>query len=235
MEVAVVTGGNKGIGKEIVRGLALAGMTVVLGSRDIDRGRWAAQDLRDAGDVRAIQLDVTDETSTALAAAYLRREFGRLDVLVNNAAVVGRVRPPTEVTAADVRPVYETNVVGVVGVTHAMLPLLHRAPAGRIVNVSSTRGSLAHATAPTADYDIHLAYHSSKSAVNMLTVLYARALRDSTIRVYAVCPGRCATDLNGNAGERTPRQGAAIAIRVAITPDEYADGGFVDDGGPIDW
>lgn len=145
--VALVTGANKGIGKAIVRGLARAGFTVLLGARNAERGIAAAKELANDGTVRFIQLDVTDEASVRAAAEVIEREFGRLDVLVNNAGInkgpnVTGWRPPSEETAENMRAVFETNVFAVVTVTNVFLPLLLRAEAGRIVNVTSRRGSI---------------------------------------------------------------------------------------------
>src|SRR5260221_12317403 len=177
--MSLVTGANKGIGKAIARGLAQRGMTVLLGARHPERGMQAAQELSADGMVLFLHLDVTDEASVHAAAQEIARRYGKLDVLINNAGINVGSQQPSEVTAASMRQVYEINVFGVVTVTHAMLPLLRQSLAGRIVNISSIRGSLSSPDAfvgqPT------LPYSSSKTALNALTVHYARALVDTPI------------------------------------------------------
>ena len=231
--IALVTGANKGIGKAIARGLAQKGMTVLLGARNPERGMQAAQELSADGAVVFLQLDVTDEASINAAAQEIASRYGKLDVLVNNAGTnVGR-QQPGEVIAAFMREVYETNVFGVVAVTHAMLPLLLQAPAGRIVNISSLRGSLSSPDAFVGQPS--LPYSSSKTALNALTVHYARGLADTPIKVNAAAPGFVATDFNHFAGERTPEQGAAIALTLATLDEHGPTGGFFDDRGPLPW
>jgi len=191
---------------------------------------------------------VTDEQSVERAAAQIDREFGRIDVLVNNAGITvdaerpSRERPstaadPLAITAEHMREEFEVNVFGVVSVTRAMLPLLRRSTRARVVNMSSPLGSLslqADPNHPISRVGL-LAYSSSKAALNMVTVMYANALRDEGILVNAANPGRVATDLNTFTGERTPAQGAAIAIRLATLEDEGPTGGFFEDGGSIPW
>jgi Dehydrogenases with different specificities (related to short-chain alcohol dehydrogenases) len=238
-KIALVTGGNKGIGYEIARQLGTTGATVLLGARDAGRGEAAAAALRAEGlTVRPVRLDVTDEATIEAAATWIEREYGRLDVLVNNAGTVQEWgMDPTKLPIPLLRSTYETNVFGVVAVTNAMLPLLRRAPAARIVNMSSSLGSLARSSDPNSDQ--HgvplLAYNSSKAAVNRITVQYAAALRDTPIKVNAACPGFCATDMNGHRGHRTPAQGAAIAVRLATLPPDGPTGGFFEDDGPVPW
>jgi Dehydrogenases with different specificities (related to short-chain alcohol dehydrogenases) len=237
--IALVTGGNKGIGYEIARQLGTAGAVVLLGARDAGRGEAAAAALRAEGlTVRPVRLDVTDEPTIEAAATWLEREYGRLDVLVNNAGTVQEWGvEPTKLPISLLRSTYETNVFGVVAVTNAMLPLLRRSPAARIVNMSSSLGSLARSSDPNSDQH-HvplLAYNSSKAALNRITVQYAAVLRDTPIKVNAACPGFCATDLNGHRGRRTPAQGAAIAVRLATLPPDGPTGGFFEDDGPVPW
>jgi NAD(P)-dependent dehydrogenase (short-subunit alcohol dehydrogenase family) len=220
MTTALVTGANKGIGLEIVKQLIDKGVTTYLGARDPERGEKAAAD---AG-ARFVQLDVTDAESVRRAAA----QFDQLDVLVNNAAITGDTYGPESM-----REVYETNVFGVVTVTEAFLPLLRRSAHGRIVNVSSSVGSLTgmlDSPAPTA-----FGYVSSKTALNAVTLQYARLLRDTPIKINVVCPGFCATDLNGHRGHRTPAQGARIAVEMATLGDDGPTGGFYDDEGVVAW
>jgi NAD(P)-dependent dehydrogenase (short-subunit alcohol dehydrogenase family) len=236
--IALVTGANKGIGYEIAAGLGALGWSVGVGARDEERREAAVQKLR-AADVDAfgVPLDVTDDASVAAAAAQLEERAGRLDVLVNNAAVTGGMpQLPTTVDLAVVRTAVETNVIGVIRVTNAMLPLLRRSASPRIVNMSSTVGSLTRQTASTDQTGpISAAYAPSKTFLNAVTIQYAKELRDTSILINAACPGFTATDLNGFRGVRTPEQGAAIAIRLASLPDDGPTGAFFDDAGPVPW
>ncbi|MEV0147979.1 MULTISPECIES: SDR family oxidoreductase [unclassified Nonomuraea] len=232
---ALITGANKGIGFEIARQLAEHGVTAVIGARDEERGRAAAERLGQP----YVRLDVTDEESVQTAAKWIEREYGRLDILVNNAGVAGwPAEPkPSRTPAAALREVYETNVFGVVTVTNAMLPLLRLSEAGRIVNLSSELGSLSLALDPGTPFweNNFLAYNSSKTALNMVTVAYAKELRDTPIKVNAVTPGYCATDLNDHTGYRTPEQGAVIAVRLALTGADGPTGAYLDENGPLTW
>jgi NAD(P)-dependent dehydrogenase (short-subunit alcohol dehydrogenase family) len=240
--IALVTGANKGLGKEVARQLARRDMTVLLGSREKALGEAAAADLTASGlDVRPIQIDVTEADSVTAAADRVQKEFGRLDVLINNAGIhVGR--PALEITAAEMRKTYETNVFGVVTMINAMLPLLKSAPHPRVVNVASTTASLTLTADPSTMFgqeNNSLAYASSKSAVVMLTLQYANALkRDAAhghIKMNAVTPGYIATDLNGYSGPRTVEQGAQIVVKMATIPDDGPSGGFFNDDGAVPW
>ncbi|GAA4556481.1 MULTISPECIES: SDR family oxidoreductase [Streptomyces] len=236
--IALVTGANKGIGYEIAAGLGALGWRVGVGARDRERRESAVAKLRAAGaDAFGVPLDVTDDASVAAAAALVEESAGRLDVLVNNAGITGSVpQMPTEVDPATVRTVVETNVIGVIRVTNAMLPLLRRSSSPRIVNMSSGVGSLTRQTTPGIDTGpIAAAYTPSKTFLNAVTVQYAKELRDTGILINAACPGYCATDLNDFRGVRTPEQGAAVAIRLATLPDGGPSGGFFDDGGEVPW
>ncbi len=235
---ALVTGANKGIGYEIAAGLGALGWQVGVGARDDTRREEAVAKLRAAGvDAFGVPLDVTDDASVAAAAGLVEERAGRLDVLVNNAGVTGgRANMPTTADLDAVRSVLETNVLGVIRVTNAMLPLLRRSAAPRIVNMSSSVGSLTRQTAPGYEAGpVHVAYSPSKTFLNGVTVQYARELGDTNILVNAACPGYCATDLNGFRGVRTPEQGAAIAIRLATLPDDGPTGGFFEDDGVVPW
>ncbi len=186
----------------------------------------------------AVRLDVTDEASVTAAAQWVDGRHGRLDILVNNAGIVVELLgPASATTVALMRQTYETNVFGIVAVTNAMLPLLRRSGSARIVNVSSALGSLAQTSGPDGVWSAYplLAYNSSKSATNALTVQYANELRDTAIKVNATDPGYCATDLNRNSGPRTPAQGAAISVRLALLPDDGPTGKFHNDDGPVPW
>ncbi len=236
--IALVTGANKGIGYEIAAGLGALGWSVGVGVRDEGRREGAVEKLRAAGvDAFGVPLDVTDDASVAAAAGLIEERAGRLDVLVNNAGITGGMpQTPTTVDPATMRAAVETNVIGVIRVTNAMLPLLRRSASPRIVNMSSTVGSLTRQTTPGAETGpISAAYAPSKTFLNAVTVQYAKELRDTNILINAGCPGFCATDLNGFRGVRTPEQGAAIAIRLATLPDHGPTGQFFDDAGPVPW
>jgi NAD(P)-dependent dehydrogenase (short-subunit alcohol dehydrogenase family) len=236
--IALVTGANKGIGYEIAAGLGALGWSVGVGARDEERREAAVAKLRAAGvDAFGVSLDVTDQASVTAAASLVEERAGRLDVLVNNAAITGGMpQAPTVVDPATVLRVVDTNVVGVVRVTNAMLPLLRRSSSPRIVNMSSSVGSLTRQAG--GDFDtgpISGAYAPSKSFLTAMTVQYARELSDTNILVNAACPGFVATDLNGHRGVRTPEQGAAIAIHLATLPNDGPTGGIFDDAGVVPW
>jgi NAD(P)-dependent dehydrogenase (short-subunit alcohol dehydrogenase family) len=227
--IALITGANKGIGYETARLLGDRDMTVLVGARDEERGAQAERALRDGGaDARFVQLDVTDAKSVRRAVEWIEAEFGKLDILVNNAGIArgdggGR---PSETTVETLRTVYETNVFGVVTVTNAMLPLLRAAPAARIVNVSSEVGSIASMTDPESPMwpMASVPYPSSKTALNMITAMYAKELRDTRIKVNAANPGYCATDLNRRSGFRTAEQGARVSVHLATLPEDGPTG-----------
>ncbi len=236
--IALVTGANKGIGYEIAAGLGALGWSVGVGARDDERREGAVQKLRAAGvDAFGVPLGVTDDASVAAAARLIDERAGRLDVLVNNAGVTGGgSQAPTTVDLEAVRRAVETNVIGVIRVTNAMLPLLRRSASPRIVNMSSSVGSLTRQSTPgTETGPISAAYSPSKTFLNAVTIQYARELSDTNILINAGCPGYCATDLNGFRGYRTPEQGAAIAIQLATLPDDGPTGGFFEDAGPVPW
>ncbi|MDX6744724.1 SDR family oxidoreductase [Actinocorallia sp. A-T 12471] len=240
--IALVTGGNKGIGREIAAQLAALGHTVLIGARSVERGEEAAADLRAAGgDVTAVALDVTDPASASAAAETVRSRFGRLDALINNAGISHKPgadfagQLPRSADVEHVRYVFETNVFGVITVSGAFLPLLRKSDSPRIVNVSSSAGSLA-AISDFANGDpIALGYVASKTALTAVTLMYARDLAAENILVNAVCPGFVATDLNNHRGVRTPAEGAASAVRMATIPADGPTGTFTDDNGPVAW
>lgn len=235
---ALVTGANKGIGLEIARALGRQGFAVWVGSRDPDRGEAAAAELKGEGlNARALLLDVTDDASVAAAVDVLATETDRLDVLVNNAGISAGWGPPSEETLASVREIYDVNVFGAIRATDAFLPLSKVSDAPRIVMISSTLGSLTSASDFDAQTD-HvnlLGYNSSKSALNAVTVAFARELGPLGFKVNAGCPGYTATDLNQHLGTRTPEQGAAIGVRLATLPDDGPNGGFFNDDGVVAW
>ncbi|WP_405090357.1 SDR family oxidoreductase [Micromonospora sp. NBC_01392] len=238
--IALVTGANKGIGYEIAAGLGAFGWRVGVGARDGQRREAAVAKLRAAGvDAFGVPLDVTDDASVTAAARLLAEQVGGLDVLVNNAGVTGGMpQQPGGADVATVRAAVEVNVIGVIRVTEAMLPLLRRSAAPRIVNMSSGVGSLTRQSASTGEEQtgpLSVAYAPSKSMLNAVTIQYARALADTNILINAGCPGFTATDLNGFRGVRTPQQGAAIGIRLATLPDDGPTGGFFEDAGVVPW
>jgi NAD(P)-dependent dehydrogenase (short-subunit alcohol dehydrogenase family) len=238
-KVALVTGANKGIGYEIARGLGAAGVTVLVGARDAARGEEAAEKLAAEGYTAVpVVLDVTDPLSVSAAAARVAREYGRLDILVNNAGIlIERGQRPSQVPVEALVRTFATNVYAIVALTNALLPLIRRSAAGRIVNLSSGLGSLALTSDPDGPFAAFplLAYNASKSALNSVTVSYANELRDTGIKVNAADPGYCATDLNGHAGPRTPAQGAISAVRLATLPDDGPTAGFFSEDGTEPW
>ncbi|WP_020659426.1 SDR family NAD(P)-dependent oxidoreductase [Amycolatopsis benzoatilytica] len=236
-QIALITGANKGIGFATARALADAGHTVLLGARDPERGAKAAAETG----TRFIRLDVTDPATIAAAAELIDTEYGRLDILVNNAAITRDLRRvPADIPVADLREAYETNVFGVVAVTNAMLPLLRRSPVGQIGNVSSGLGTFAvlddpdQAGSTLRAYANLLTYNSSKAALNAVTLIYANTLRDSGIRVNALSPGHCATDLNNNTGPAPASVGGEQVARLLI--DGTGTGQFLNEnGGTYPW
>ncbi|MCE9571791.1 MAG: SDR family oxidoreductase [Deltaproteobacteria bacterium] len=233
--VALITGANKGIGLAIARSLAAKGLAVLVGARDLALGEAAAASI--GGTARAIALDVTSPLSIAAAAAAIRREVGRLAVLVNNAGIARAGGPPSSAALDEARAVFETNVLGVIAVTQAMLPLLREAPAGRIVNVSSSLGSLTVIGAPGSPWPgvAGVAYGPSKAALNAVTIAFAHELADTAIKVNAACPGYTATDLTGHRGPRTALQAAREPVRLALLADDGPTGGFTNEDGPLPW
>ena len=237
-KTALVTGANKGIGYEIAAGLGALGWKVGVGARDEARRDAAVAKLQAGGaDAFGLPLDVTDDESVAAAADLIEEHAGGLDVLVNNAGITGGgSQAPTSVDPETMRTAVETNVIGVIRVTNALLPLLRRSSSPRIVNMSSSVGSLARQVDPDAmTGPISVAYSPSKTFLNAVTVQYAKEFEETDILINAACPGFVATDLNGFRGVRTPEQGAAIAIRLATLPDDGPTGGFFDDAGEVPW
>jgi NAD(P)-dependent dehydrogenase (short-subunit alcohol dehydrogenase family) len=237
--VALVTGANQGIGLQIAKDLAANGFTVLVGSRNLERGEAAAREV--GAGAHALQLDVTDQTSIAAAAERVRNEFGRLDVLVNNAAIsntskragqsveeYSKSTRPSNVSLDEVRAVWETNVFGVLAVTQAMLPLLRQAPAARIVNVSSGVGSLTQNANPAFPYRAIFGpvYPASKTALNAITLAMAIELEPAGIKVNAVTPGFTKTNLNGYQGTEPVEAGAREAVRVALLGADGPTGTF---------
>ena len=237
--VALVTGANQGIGLQVAKDLVAYGFIVLLGSRHLERGEAAAKEV--GPDAIALQLDVTDQHSIAAAAERIRTELGRLDVLINNAAISNTRRQPNEsveayaalnrpsnVSLEEVRAVFETNVFGVIAVTQAMLPLLREAPAARIVNVSSGAGSLTRNADPAhAGRSLFgPTYAASKTALNAITLATAIELESTDIKVNAVSPGFIKTNLNNYAGTGTAEEGSREIVRVALLGPDGPTGTF---------
>jgi NAD(P)-dependent dehydrogenase (short-subunit alcohol dehydrogenase family) len=230
MTTTLITGANKGLGRETAQRLLADGHEVWVAARDPARGLVAADELG----ARFVELDVTDDASVAAAAQRVGGEGG-LDVLVNNAGILGPRRDVGELTADDVRAVFETNVFGIVRVTRAFLPLLERSDNPVIVNVSSGMGSLAVTTDPSRLEStlVSLGYPASKAAVNMLTSQYAKAFPE--LRVNAVDPGYTSTDFNDHRGTKSVERGAEIIVRMAELDRSGPTGTFVDEQGSVPW
>ena len=236
--VALITGANKGIGLEIARQLGAQGIVVLIGARDKGRGGEAARELQSQGiDARPIALDVTNQTSIDQAAAEIEATFGKLDILVNNAGIALDSVPPSQLALETIRQTFETNFFGFFSVTKAMLPLLKKAPAARIVNMASGLGSLTQTSDPEWPYfRVNLlAYNSSKTAINALTVQFANELRDTPIKVNSADPGYVATDLNSHRGHRTVAQGATAPVRLALLGEDGPTASFFDENGVVAW
>ena len=247
--IALVTGANQGIGLQIAKDLVAQGLTVLVGSRNLERGEAAAREV--GAGAHALQLDVTDAASVAAAAERIRRDFGRLDILIQNAAIsntgkgeatsvedYARTTRPSNVSLDEMRAVWDTNVFGVLAVYQAMLPLLRAAPGARIVNVSSGVGSLTINSDKAFHYRAIFGpvYPASKTALNALTLAMAIELEAEGIPVNAVSPGYTRTALNGFSGTETVEEGAREAVRVALLGPDGPTGGFTRwDGETIPW
>jgi NAD(P)-dependent dehydrogenase (short-subunit alcohol dehydrogenase family) len=232
MTTTLVTGANKGLGYETARQLIALGHTVYVGGREERRIREAAERL---GGVPLL-VDVTDDASVKAAADEVRAAGRGLDVLVNNAGIAGGAANPSETTAADIARILDTNVVGVVRMMSAFLPLLDESPYGVVVNVGSGLGSLGRMTDPDSPHSrwALLSYPTSKAALNMLTVQYAKAY--PRLRVNVVDPGYTATDLNNFTGIQTVEQGVVPIVAAAtLTGPDAPTGRFLDANGPVPW
>lgn len=226
--VALVSGGNRGIGLEICRKLAEEGLTVLLGSRDEEKGREAAEKL--SGDVRVRPLDVTSQGSVDALISSIREEFGRLDVLVNNAGVANdRGQSGIEADLDRVRDALEANLLGAWRLTEAAIPLMREDGYGRIVNVSSGLGALNDMGGGSP------AYRVSKAGLNALTRIFASELRGTGILVNSVCPGWVRTDMGTESASRSAEDGADTPVWAATLPSNGPTGGFYRDRRPIEW
>lgn len=238
--IALVTGANKGIGLEIARQLAQAGVLVLMGARDQGRAATAVQDLAAQGlTAHALLIDLNDHASIATAAQEIEARHGRLDILVNNAGIVDAADgPPGTSSAEAARRIMDTNFVGTLAVTQALLPLLRQAPAARIVNLSSSLGSLTVNGDPASPYYAArlIGYNASKAALNMLTVQLAAELRGTAIVVNSVSPGYVKTDLTGHTGYMSAEEGARLPVRYALlTTEQAVSGQFVEASGVTPW
>lgn len=228
--IAIVTGGNRGIGLEICRGLARLGYHVILTSRDLKKGQEAAEKLRDSGQITVHQLDVTSADSVESLTAFVLREFKRVDALVNNAAVyLDEGVSVLEVEMDTVQATFATNLYGPLMLCQAFVPLMRQQNYGRVVNVSSEAGSISAMPGYTA------AYRMSKAALNALTRILASELRGKNIKVNSMCPGWVRTDMGGAGAPRSPEQGADTAIWLATLPDDGPTNGYFRDRKPIAW
>ncbi len=238
-KTALITGANKGIGFEVARELGSQGITVLVGARNARLGQAAEAKLKAEGiDAQYVELDVTKPATIKAAEEAIESKYGKLDILVNNAGVVAKGDgPPSVADPEAVRQVLDVNFFGVLAVTQAMLPLVRKAPAGRIVMVSSGLGSLTWNADPAWPFAAvkPLGYNGSKAILNMLTVQLAWELRDTPIKVNTVNPGYTATDLNGNSGHQSIEEGAAETVRQALVPDDAPTGGFFETGGVVPW
>jgi NAD(P)-dependent dehydrogenase (short-subunit alcohol dehydrogenase family) len=229
--IIFITGANKGLGYETARRLTELGRTVILGARDAGRGQAAA----DALGARFVPIDVTDDGSVQRAVADVRAHEGRVDTLVNNAGIIGSHEPAPALTGADAELVFETNVIGVVRVTNAFLPLLERSETPAVINVSSGMGSFAvtHDPGRVESKITAPLYTASKAAVTMLTTQYAKAIPG--VRFNAADPGYTATDLNGHSGHQSVTEGTDAIVTLATEDPSAGTGRFIDRFGPVAW
>ena len=238
--IALITGANKGIGFETARQLGQQQITILLGARDAAKGEAAAAKLRGEGlDARALQLNVTDAASIQRATEKVAQEFGRLDILINNAGVMAddQTKKVSEQSLSAWRTTFDTNLFGVVATTQAFLPLLRKSDAGRIVNLSSILGSnTLHSDPKSPIYDFKVpAYNVSKSAVNAYTVQLAYELRDTPIKVNAAHPGWVKTEMGGEGATMELADGAKTSVALATLPAQGPNGAYIHLGQPLPW
>ncbi|ARV60764.1 short-chain dehydrogenase [Nostocales cyanobacterium HT-58-2] len=237
-KVALVTGANKGLGFEISRQLAKQGITVLIGARDETKGKEAVEKLQAEGlDVESIKLDVTDISSIATAAKKIEERFGKLDILVNNAGILlDRDVNPSHLDLNVLKQTFETNFFAAFAVLQALLPLIRKSNAGRVVNISSTLGSLTDSIDPNSNYFGFrgLAYQASKAALNEITIQFAKELANTPIKVNSADPGWVQTDMGGDA-PGTVEQGADTPVWLATLPEDGPTGGFFNSRKPLPW
>lgn len=242
-KIALVTGGNKGIGLATVRLLAERGITVLLGSRDELRGTQAAQQLTEQGlDVHYLYLDMEDSSSFSAAYNYIADTYGRLDILINNAGVqieseTWQTNTTENIPMEILRKTFDINFFGMVELTQKLLPLLRKSTAGRIVNLTSILGSLEfHATPGSNTYNTKtFAYNTSKTAVNSFTIHLAHLLKDTAIKVNAAHPGWVQTDMGGKGAHLSPEQGAGTSIELALIDADGPHGAYLHNGNTLPW
>jgi NAD(P)-dependent dehydrogenase (short-subunit alcohol dehydrogenase family) len=234
-QFALITGANKGIGFATARELGARGVTVFLGSRDAGRGQEAARTLAaEKMDVRFVGLDVKLQESIDAACAQVKREVGRLDILINNAGI--SVDSAAQNTLDGLRQTYEANVFGPFAVTSAFLPLLVEGRPSIVANISSGLGSLTRVSNPGSNSrPPYLSYGSSKTALNAITVYWAEELKKLGVTIFCIAPGFTRTDLNKNTGTQPPEKPARLIARLVMESDESRSGGFFDENGPVPW
>ncbi|MBB3186245.1 SDR family oxidoreductase [Microbacter margulisiae] len=235
-KIVLITGANKGIGFETARQFGKLGYRVLLGARDGERGNKAVESLMEEGiDAQLLVLDVTNQATIDHAVRFIEDKYGYLDILINNAGIfLEKGVLPSQLTMATLRETFEVNFFGVFAVTTALLPLLKKSAAGRIVNVSSGQGSLTRSSSPDATR-LQLAYNSSKAAVNALTIQFAKELRETPIKINAAAPGYTITDMNGGKGNRTVQEASTVIVRLALLDETGSSGGYFEDAGEIPW
>ena len=240
--VAFITGGNRGIGLETARQLGKQGVTVVIGSRDADKGNAVAEKLRAEGaDIQAIRFDITKPADYQEAYKFFDKNFGKLDILINNAGIAkesfGSPNNASFVSSAVLRETFDTNFFGTIELTQVLLPLIKKAPEGRIVNLSSILGSLAlHADPASPIYGSKaLAYDASKAALNAFTVHLAAELRDTKVKVNSAHPGWVKTEMGTDAAPMEIPEGAKTSVQLALLPADGPTGGYFHMGEPLPW
>ncbi|GJD23541.1 probable carbonyl reductase [Rivularia sp. IAM M-261] len=239
-KIVFISGATKGIGYKVAQQLASHNFTVLIGARNIQQGDAAVEKLRsDGADAHFIPIDVNDESSVKSAAEAITKQLGKVDVLINNAGVNYEFQlgtRPSMLSVDILKDTFGANFFGAFAIIHNFIPLLKQAGAARIINVSSTLGSLTSLSNPEHFfYGVNsLAYNSSKTALNALTVSLAKDLADDNITVNSICPGWVKTDMGTSAAPRTVEQGATIIVKMA-TMNNSPTGKFLDDNGEIPW
>ena len=240
-KVALISGANKGIGLEAARQLGKQGITVLIGARDLTKGKAAAAELKKEGiDAQAVKLDVVHAADIKAVAEKIEKEFGKLDILVNNAGVMTEQmggNSTSKTSEKTLRDTFETNLFAVVALTQALLPLLKRSDAGRIVNVSSILGSLTLHATPGSPIDgvKTFAYNASKAALNSFTIHLANELKDTKIKVNSAHPGWVKTDMGGDGATMEIVDGAKTEVELATLPEDGPTGGYFHMGKPLPW